>query len=469
MPARGRGRPREASAEAGSAPTPERVLAGRAWIRGRLQPIELGIDADGTIVRLARNVRGAERRDLGERILLPSATDLHVHFRDPTGTELGENWSTGTLQAALGGAGLVGEMPNSVPPVTTVDRLTERRDRGRGRLAVDMLLYAAVQNPALVPSLGREAGGFKLYLSPTTAIDPPSEGTPLEPLLEAVADTGLPLAVHAEDPAEFREVEDLSGPDGWTAHRPVRAEERAVERVLASAPPTLRLHIAHVTCASVADRIAAAGVSGEVTPHHLLLAARAGLDARYKVNPPLRPEAVRAELWDRFAAGGVPCLASDHAPHTAAEKRRPFRDAPSGAPGVATMLPLLLARVRAQELELPRLLAAACDRPARWLGVPHGRLEVGHRANLVVVDFRRRSRIDPKLHGGPNGWTPFDGREAIFPWEHYLGGHRIVEDGEYVGSAIGRFRRPEYALVPEPRRETSRERAIATRMEAGAR
>jgi len=110
------------------------------------------------------------------------------------------------------------------------------------------------------------------------------------------------------------------------------------------------------------------------------------------------------------------------------------------------MLPLMLAQVRRGELDLGLLMVAACDRPARWLGQPLGRIAVGHRANLLVVDFTKRSRVDGRALRSPSGWTPFEGWEAIPPWEHYRDGERIVEDGEYVGTPVGRVVRPDYAL-----------------------
>ncbi len=206
--------------------------------------------------------------------------------------------------------------------------------------------------------------------------------------------------------------------------------------------------MAHVTTPAAADRLRIAGVSFEVTPQHLLLHDRTGQTAFTKVNPPLRNEADRRDLWVAFARGEVPILASDHAPHSLEEKERPFPLAPSGMPGVETMLPLLLAKVRSNEVPLSVLVAAACDRPARWLGQPHGRIAPGHRAHLMVVDFRKRTTLDAAHLHAPSGWTAFPGWEAIFPREVYLRGERIVADGEYAGKPSGQIVRPEFAPAP---------------------
>lgn len=429
-----------------SVPEPELVIAGRAWVGGRLQPLEVGIDADGWIVRVGRDLRGARRRDLGEAVLLPSGVDLHVHFREPGPPGGPETIASGTLQSVLGGVGTVADMPNTDPPTSSPDRLEAKAGRVRAGAACDVLLVAAAIEPRAIRALGRSAGAFKLYAGPSTGVpDPPAPATWPE-LLAAVRATDLPIAAHAEAPSEFRGAEseavDLAG---WDRYRPIAAERRALEGLL-DAAGTARFHLAHATTVEALERVRAAGHSAEVTPHHLLLSTRhPGPPAAAKVNPPLRDEAERSRLYEAFRGGRVPILASDHAPHPPEAKALPFARAPSGIAGAETMLPMLLALVGRGELPVPVLLSTSADRPARWAGLPVGRLLPGHRGNLYAVDFRDRSEVRaPALHG--NGTpTPFEGRAAVFPREHYLGGQRVAEGREYVGGYRGRVVRPEYA------------------------
>ncbi len=429
--------------------TPELVLAGRAFVRGRLQPVEIGLDSEGRIQSIGKVRAGGARRDLGDAVILPAATDLHVHFREPGGAAAAESIAAGTVEAALGGVTLVGDMPNNEPSVDSVETVEAKAARVRGRAAVDVLIYAAPTRAAALDGLARTAGAFKVYESPTTGIGEGVSPSSLPALLGRLAELDLPVTVHAEDPELFVPSSVPRDPAGWNAKRPVRAEDSAVERLLPP-PPPLRLHVAHLTTARSIGRLRAAGVSFEASPHHLLLSERSGSDARFKVNPPLRSEEDRRGLWEAFSRGEVPCLASDHAPHPIDAKERPFEKAPSGMPGVETMLPLLLARVRAGALGLPALVAAACDRPARWLGQPLGRLAPGHRANFLIVDFRERVRLDAARLHAPCGWTAFEGWEAIFPREHYRDGVRIVDAGEYVGRPSGIVVRPEYARGAPP-------------------
>ena len=424
-------------------------MAGRAFVRGRLQPVEIAIGEDGRIQSLGRSRFGGERHDVGDRVILPAATDLHVHFREPGGDPGAETIRTGTIGAALGGVTLVGEMPNTSPPVVDREQLEAKAGHVVGQAAVDVLLYASPTEPRALAALARTAGAFKLYLGPTTNMETPPAPAELPMLVRRLAELGLPLAVHAEDPARFRATSIPRDPKGWNGARPPEAEREAVEW-LDDAPDRLRLHIAHVTTPGVAERLRARGRSFEATPHHLLLSERSGNDPRFKVNPPLRSEADRAGLWDAFTRGEVPMLASDHAPHAREAKDRPFERAPAGVPGVQTMLPLLLARVRSGDLGLDRLIAAACDRPARWLGQPLGRIAPGHRANLVVVDFRRRVNVVGRSLASPCGWSPFEGWETIPPVEVWQDGERIVDGGEYVGRPSGRVVRPEFAESGKP-------------------
>ncbi|MCI4326396.1 MAG: amidohydrolase family protein [Thermoplasmata archaeon] len=422
----------------------ELVVTGRAWLDGKLRPVEVGVDEDGWIRRIARNLRDTGHRlDFGESVLLPAATDVHVHFRDPDGPDPAESFASGTEGAALGGIGAVGEMPNTRPPVDDRERWEEKAALARGRIAVDVVLYGSAQSPAAVRSLAPVAGALKLYLAPTTGV----EDFPIDRLpevLEAVAAVGLPLSVHAEWPPAFSPSSvPPSSTEGWNASRPPAAERAAVDRLL-RAPSSLRLHIAHATEADTVDRVAGGGISCEATPHHLLLRARSDGDGFAKTNPPLRSEADRRALWDRFASGAVPLLASDHAPHHSAAKEGPFSKAPSGVPGVETMVPLMLELVRSGDLPLPVLLGAAMDRPARWFGLPMGRLAPGHWANLIAIDFRRGRKIEGKHLRSPAGWSPFEGRRAVFPHGHLRRGEILVADGEFVGPRNGAVVRPEY-------------------------
>jgi dihydroorotase len=165
---------------------------------------------------------------------------------------------------------------------------------------------------------------------------------------------------------------------------------------------------------STAQAIDAAAGTVEVTPHHLLLSREQfpQYDTQVKVNPPLRSEREQKDLWARWKR--IDIIASDHAPHTVSEKRLPFPDAPSGIPGVETMVPLFLAEVLNGRITLPDLILKTSQAPARLIGIPPAGFAPGNRGDFAIYP-KTAVRIDPDMLHSRCGWTPFEGRMAVFP------------------------------------------------------
>lgn len=409
-----------------------RVIRGRVYYRDRVEPLNLGVDEGGTIVAVKKVLESVDVEDHGDALILPGCVDMHVHLREPGFTEK-EDFPSGTRSAALGGVTTVVDMPNTRPPVTTAAALRDKSARVRGRAAIDYGLFAAPRSEDAVPQLSA-ATAFKVYMAESTGNLQIDAGT-LEEVLRSAADARKLVVAHAEDAAQFR-THAPATLAGYSEARPKESEVRAIE-TLGKLRGEAALHVAHVTCAEALDAVPQ-GVTTEVTPHHLFLDWARPLKAFGKVNPPLRSPEDRKALWAAFVAGRIDVIASDHAPHTREEKEEPFEEAPSGLPGVATVLPLLLRQVRSGELSLDRLVRATATRPAEILGLPKGRIEVGRAADLVVVDARVVTKITARRVRYKCGWTPFEGMEGIFPRTVYLGGERIVEDGEPITEGAGR-------------------------------
>jgi len=414
-----------------------RIIRGRVFYRDRIENLDIGVGEDGRIASIRKVLDGKDVEDHGDLLILPGGVDLHVHLREPGLTEK-EDFASGTRSAALGGVTAVADMPNTRPPVTTREALRSKAARVRGRAAVDYGLYGAPQSEEAVSDL-REAVAFKVYMAETTGglqID----GETLRGVLAAAAPRRKLVVAHAEDASLFTK----DAPATLAGHSRMRPKEAEVEAIhtLAKVRGDGPLHVAHVTCVEALDAIPE-GVTTEVTPHHLFLDSSRPLKAFGKVNPPLRSPEDRVALWDAFAGGRIDIVATDHAPHTREEKEEPFEEAPSGLPGVATSLPLLLRQVRAGALSLERFVQATATRPAEILGVPKGRIEVGRDADLIVVDARHVVKVTPRRVRYKCGWTPFEGMEAVFPRTVYLRGERIVEDGEAIAEGLGRPLLPE--------------------------
>lgn len=409
-----------------------RILRGRVFYRDRIEPLDIGVDEKGRIEAIRKVLEGDEVEDHGDLLILPAGVDLHVHLREPGLTEK-EDFASGTRSAAVGGVTTLVDMPNTRPPVTDRGALRSKAARVRGKAAIDYGLYAAPRSGDAVSEL-TQATAFKVYMAETTGGLQIEEAALADVLTRAGPLRKLVVA-HAEDARRF-----VAGPAANLAdHARARPKEAEVDAIktLEKLRGEASVHVAHVTCVEALDAVPE-GVTTEVTPHHLLLEFTKPLGAFGKVNPPLRSPEDREALWDAFAAGRIDIVATDHAPHTQEEKEQPFDEAPSGLPGLATSLPLLLRRVRAEALPLERFVHATASRPAEILGIPKGRIEVGRDADLIVVDARAVVKVTPRRVRYKCGWTPFEGFEAVFPRTVYLRGERIVEDGEPIAEGQGR-------------------------------
>jgi len=225
--------------------------------------------------------------------------------------------------------------------------------------------------------------------------------------------------------------------DAWSAYRTAEAETAAIERALdAGAESDAQVHIAHTSTPEGIDAVSDTDATCEVTPHHLFLsredAGRLGTFGR--MNPPLRrSEERRAAVFERLRDGDVDVVATDHAPHTVAEKRQRLVDAPSGVPGVETLYPLLLESVRKGNLSLERVRDVVAANPASIFEIEgKGRIEPGADADLVVVDLTNPARSRPALSTARPAGRPLRGYRASpgaddGPWQDRLrarSGHR---------------------------------------------
>lgn len=238
-------------------------------------------------------------------------------------------------------------------------------------------------------------------------------------LLSYCAMLGLTVVTHAED-------EGLTGSAVATAGEmatrlglpsaPAEAEALAVARDLALAEMTgARLHFRQVTTRAALDLIRAAkargvAVTAGVTPAHFMLSDVALGDFRTftRLSPPLRSEADRQAVRAALADGTIDVISSGHDPRGPEDKRLPFSDAEPGMAGAETLLPLTLGLVRDGVFDLARAFALLATNPAQLLGCDAGQLQVGHQADLGVIDPHKPWIVDSNKMAAAAGNTPFD-------------------------------------------------------------
>jgi dihydroorotase len=366
----------------------------------------------------------AETIDCTGLVVLPGAIDMHVHLRGGV-QAYKEDWDSGTRSAVAGGVTLVVDQPNTVPPLETVESFEARVEEGLRRSRCGFAVNGAVTPDAELEGLyaaGALAFG-ETFVAPSSYGDALDDAA-LRKALRRIGDLGALATLHLEDPLP-------GAPSTLEEHdllRPAAGERDALRRVRALSPSGLRLHCCHLTSPGAVRDARSAGATVEVTPHHLLLdrGMFGPCDGRGRVNPPLRDGVAREALWDCLPA--VDAVASDHAPHTAEEKMRPFAEVPSGMPGVETLLPLLLAQVLCGRLSLERLIALTSTGPARILGIPPSGFDPGDRADFALFRPEPEPVEQERLHSR-SGWTPYEGMPAIFPERVIVAGEIAYEHG----------------------------------------
>ena len=395
----------------------------------RIEAVGTGLEGEGEVV------------DAAERLLLPGAVDAHVHFREP-GAPHKETWRTGSRSAAAGGVTTVVDQPNTDPPTTTGAAYDQKE------LCADDSLVEYGINGGVTPDWDPETlfdrpvfALGEVFLADSTG-DMGIEGDLFEDAVHRASEAGVAVTVHAEDATLFDEdARDRAGDgtgrganaDVWSAYRAAEAEIAAVERAVEiGADAGARLHVAHTSTPEAVDIVADApeAVTCEVTPHHCLLSRDdlADLGTFGRMNPPLRSEERRAALYDRVVRGRVDLIATDHAPHTREEKATTLLSAPSGVPGVETMVPLLLAETLDGALTVERVRDLTATNPADIFGLDRkGRVAAGMDADLALYDLdRARSISGNRLHS-KCGWTPFEGQQGVFPEWTLVRGERVYD------------------------------------------
>jgi dihydroorotase len=376
--------------------------------------------------------------------LVPRLADLHVHFRDPGETHK-EDLHSGMRAAVAGGFSAVGVMPNTVPVMDRPDLVEAMRQRSAAIDLVDVWPIAAVT----VRSAGSLPADWDA-LSRAGAMAFSDDGRSvwrsgvMAGALTFSQSAGRPIIQHLEDPELAAGGVAHAGDAALTLN--LRGMPAAAESVMAWRDAALlravggHLHLAHCSVPETLEAVAWAQSRGlkmtaEAAPHHLLLTDEAlvewGGSAITKVNPPLRPAAMRDALRRAVIKGVVSVIASDHAPHHAEEKVRPYPEAPFGISGIETMLGVAMTVFLGEGLMRPLDLMARFTRgPHEVVGSQPGGVAPGLPADFVLIDPDVEWTVDPREFFSRGHNTPLAGRRLYGrPVATVRGGRFVFREG----------------------------------------
>ena len=410
---------------------------------------------DVSVINGVINAIGSEIPEVGEVIdaeglfLIPGIIDPQVHFREP-GADHKEDLHSGSCAASAGGVTSFLDMPNNNPPVTTIKRMAEKKQLAAEKSVVNYGFFIGA-TPDNLEELNavENVCGIKIFMGASTGdllVDDPNT-------LESIFANGTKLiAVHAEDESILQENSRLmKGIDDVRIHSRIRDESAALSAtklaVRLSIKYLRRLHILHLTTEEECDFLRTLPrehhISTEVCPQHLVLTSPEcyeHLGTKAQMNPPIRSKRHTVALWQALKDGIIDCIATDHAPHTLAEKKQPYGMSPSGMPGVETSLALMLDRVNRDLCTLPEVVYWMSESPAKLYKMHgKGRIEVGQDADLALIDMSLKKKVtNGKLHTRVN-WSPFDGMEMQgWPVRTIVNGQTVFLNGEVNESVRGK-------------------------------
>ena len=427
----------------------------KAYLNKEIVDCSIAIE-HGKIFKIGKETQmpnADEKTNLRNLLVLPGLIDVHVHMRDE-GKAYKEDFHTGTAAAAAGGFTTVLDMPNNDPVTMSTETLRNRMQIAERKSLVNIGFYSEFPNDLreVAGIVAQGAVGFKLFMARQVGGLNIDDDEALKDAFTKVAELDVPVAVHAEDKAllmenekKLKQAKRHDAAAFLKAHSE-RVELKAVERLLeVSAQTSLRLHFCHMTTeeglkAVVEAKKAGRNVTCEVTPHHLLLSSvdyeRSGL--MLTIMPPLRGERDIEALWKGIAEGWVDVIGSDHAPHALSEKSAgSVWDVKVGVPGLETTLPLMLTMVRKNRISLAHVVQLLSEKPAELFGLKdRGSLTQGYKADLTVVDFTRKFRVDASNFHSKAKYSPFNGWEVQGrPVKTFVNGLLVMNEQEIVAKA----------------------------------
>jgi len=431
-----------------------RILLKNATLVNEGRVLEADLLLEGEFIsRIDRDISDAHAEviDLQGRLLLPGVIDDQVHFREPGLTHKGDIASE-SRAALAGGITSYMEQPNTDPQTTTRERLEDKFARAKRESFVNYSFLFGGTNDNLeeLKRLDRNAcSGVKLFLGSSTGNMLVDDEAVLEKIFR---NTELVISAHCEDEGTIRanlaRARERYGEDIPMGMHPQIRSQRACylssSKAVALAQKTgARLHVFHLSTGIETELftneipLKEKKITAEVCIHHLWFsdADYAEKGSLIKWNPAVKTKGDRETLWAALLDGRIDVVATDHAPHTLAEKENPYTKAPSGGPLVQHALLAMLKKESEGAIPLTTLVEKMCHNPAILFDIDRrGFVREGHYADLVEVARGVQNRVERSNILYKCGWSPFEG--TTFESQvirTFVNGHLAYDRGVFSG------------------------------------
>ena len=393
--------------------------------------------------------------DASGKYLLPGLIDDQVHFREP-GLTHKACIKTESRAAVAGGITSFIEMPNTNPQTTTIEALEDKfATAKKDSLANYSFMFGGTNdNFEEVARLDKtKVAGLKLFLGSSTGNMLVDDEAVLRKIFSS---TDLVISVHCEDEptikANLASHIAIYGEDIPIEKHPIIRSHEACylssSKAIALAKETgARLHVFHLSTAKETELfdnsipLAEKKITAEVCVHHLWFSAEDYVEKgnHIKWNPAVKNTEDRTALWKALNDDRIDVLATDHAPHTLAEKSNSYTSAPSGGPLVQHALLALLTSVGKGKISIEKLVQKACHNPAILFQVEsRGYIKEGFQADLVLVDLEKKTTVTKDNLLYQCGWSPFEGTTFDASIEKtWVNGQLVYDQGEIIEAGAG--------------------------------
>ena len=389
--------------------------------------------------------------DLEGNYVFPGLIDDQVHFREPGYTEKA-TIETESKAALAGGITSYIEMPNTNPQTTTIERLEEKFNLAeKSSYANYSFMFGGTNNnlEEIRKLDTKTVAGLKLFLGSSTGDMLVDDPIVLEQIFSS---TNLVISVHCEDETTIKKnlehYKSLYGDNIPIEYHPIIRSEEACyissSKAIELAKKTgARLHVFHLSTGKETELftnkkpLKDKKITSEVCIHHLWFS-----DEDYKTkgslikwNPAVKTAKDRDKLWKALLDNRIDVIATDHAPHTLAEKNNPYTNAPSGGPLVQHALVALLEAYHKQKISLEKIVEKACHNPAILFNIEkRGFIRVGYFADLVVVNLNSPWSVNKSNLLYKCQWSPFEGNSFKSRVTHtFLNGQLVYHNFKILG------------------------------------